>query len=135
MSSIVSWHSSPSTASSRRAADRMRTAKAASSTAAGRWRMTSRWTKPGTAGRSSVGRTRSFSAPPAAVGKLRAEPGGEIRVWGSTELIRTLAGHDLIDEYRLVYPLVLGTSKKLFSGGVPPTKLALVDTRSLPSEW
>jgi dihydrofolate reductase len=38
---------------------------------------------------------------PAAVEKLRAEPGGEIRVWGSTELIRTLAEHDLVDEYRL----------------------------------
>jgi dihydrofolate reductase len=45
---------------------------------------------------------------PAAVKKLRAKPGGEIRVWGSTKLIRTLAEHDLVDEYRLaVYPLVL----------------------------
>lgn len=32
---------------------------------------------------------------------MRAEPGGEIRVWGSTELIRTLPEHDLVDEYRL----------------------------------
>jgi len=55
---------------------------------------------------------------PAAVEKLRAEPGGEIRVWGSTQLIRTLAEHDLVDEYRLVlYPLVLGTGKKLFPTG------------------
>ncbi|MCU1414959.1 MAG: dihydrofolate reductase [Microbacteriaceae bacterium] len=36
---------------------------------------------------------------PAAVAKLRSEPGGEIRVWGSSVLIRTLAEHDLIDEY------------------------------------
>jgi dihydrofolate reductase len=71
---------------------------------------------------------------PAAVEKLRAEPGGEIRVWGSTKLIRTLAEHDLIDEYRLVvYPLVLGTGKKLFPDGFPLTRLALVDTRALPS--
>ena len=49
---------------------------------------------------------------PSAVEKLRAEPGGEIRVWGSTQLIKTLAEHDLIDEYRLfVYPLALGTGK------------------------
>lgn len=48
---------------------------------------------------------------PAAVEKLRAEPGGEIR-WGSTELIKTLARHDLVDEYRLaVYPLVLVTAR------------------------
>ncbi len=71
---------------------------------------------------------------PAAVQKLRGEPGGEIRVWGSTQLIRTLAEHDLVDEYRLVvYPLVLGTGKKLFSDGFTLTRLALVDTRALPS--
>jgi dihydrofolate reductase len=71
---------------------------------------------------------------PSAVKKLRAEPGGEIRVWGSTGLIRTLAAHDLIDEYRLaVYPLVLGTGKKLFSDGFALTRLALVETRALRS--
>jgi dihydrofolate reductase len=71
---------------------------------------------------------------PAAVQQLRAKPGGEIRVWGSTELIRTLAEHDLIDEYRLaVYPLVLGTGKKLFSAGFALTTLALVESRALRS--
>lgn len=71
---------------------------------------------------------------PAAVKKLRAEPGGEIRVWGSTELIKTLATNDLIDEYRLaVYPLVLGSGKKLFSDGTAPTRLGLVETRALQS--
>jgi dihydrofolate reductase len=71
---------------------------------------------------------------PAAVQELRAQPGGEIRVWGSTELIRTLARHDLVDEYRLVvYPLVLGTGKKLFSDGFTSTRLALAETRALPS--
>lgn len=71
---------------------------------------------------------------PAAVASLRDEPGGEIRVWGSTELIRTLAEHDLIDEYRLmVYPIVLGTGKKLFPEGFPRATLALVETRALAS--
>ena len=66
--------------------------------------------------------------------KLRAEPGGEIRVWGSTELIRTLAEHDLVDEYRLaVYPLVLGTGKKLFSDGFTLSRLTLAETRALQS--
>jgi dihydrofolate reductase len=70
----------------------------------------------------------------AEVRKLRAEPGGEIRVWGSTELVKTLAEHDLIDEYRLlVYPLVLGTGKKLFSEGFPLTRLTLAETRALTS--
>jgi dihydrofolate reductase len=71
---------------------------------------------------------------PAAVRKLRAQPGGEIRVWGSTVLIRTLAEHDLVDEYRLaVYPLVLGTGKKLFSDGFKLARLTLAETRALRS--
>jgi dihydrofolate reductase len=53
--------------------------------------------------------------------------------WGSTELVRTLAEHDVVDEYRLVvYPLVLGAGKKPFSDGFPLSRLALVETRALP---
>jgi dihydrofolate reductase len=71
---------------------------------------------------------------PGAVEKLRAQRGGEIRVWGSTGLIRTLAEHDLIDEYRLiVYPIVLGMGKKLFSEGFPLTRLTLAESQVLPS--
>ena len=71
---------------------------------------------------------------PAAVKKLRAEPGGEIRVWGSTQLIRTLAEHDLVDEYRLVlYPIVLGTGKKLFADGFAVARLTLAESRALRS--
>jgi dihydrofolate reductase len=70
----------------------------------------------------------------AAVEKLRVQPGGEIRVWGSTELVKTLAEHDQVDEYRLVvYPIVLGTGKKLFSDGFAATTLSLVETRALTS--
>ena len=71
---------------------------------------------------------------PAAVASLRKQPGGEIRVWGSTELIKTLAGHHLVDEYRLaVYPLVLGTGKKLFSDGFTLARFTLAETRALRS--
>ncbi|CAN5284713.1 dihydrofolate reductase family protein [Frigoribacterium sp. UYMn621] len=71
---------------------------------------------------------------PAAVRALRDQPGGEIRVWGSTGLIRTLAEHDLIDEYRLaVYPMVLGTGKKLFPEGFPRVSLSRAETRALES--
>ena len=71
---------------------------------------------------------------PAAVRKLRDEPGGEIRVWGSGELIRTLAEHDLIDEYRLAaYPIVLGTGKKLFADGFPAARFTVAGTRALKS--
>lgn len=69
-----------------------------------------------------------------AVEKLRREQSGEIRVWGSTQLIRTLAEHDLIDEYRLlVYPIVLGTGKKLFSDGFAPATFRLDSSRALKS--
>lgn len=71
---------------------------------------------------------------PGAVEKLRAKPGGEIRVWGSTELTRTLAEHDLVDECRLVvYPIVLGSGKRMFSDGFALTRLTLADTRALRS--
>lgn len=62
-------------------------------------------------------------------------PGAEVRVWGGgTQLIRTLAEHDLIDEYRpAVYPLVLGTGKKLFVDGFVLAKLTLVEPRALQS--
>jgi dihydrofolate reductase len=71
---------------------------------------------------------------PAAVRDLRAEHTGEIHVWGSTELVTTLAEHALIDEYRLaVYPLVLGSGRKLFSDGFTTSEFALVDNRPLPS--
>jgi dihydrofolate reductase len=71
---------------------------------------------------------------PGAVRSIRVEAGGEIRVWGSTQLIRTLAEHDLIDEYRLVqYPIILGTGKKLFPEGFPSSTLVLADSTALPS--
>ncbi|ROQ36501.1 dihydrofolate reductase [Frondihabitans sp. PhB188] len=71
---------------------------------------------------------------PAEVRRVRDETDGELRVWGSTRLIRTLAEHDLVDEYRLVtYPVVLGTGKRLFSDGFPVTRLAQGEVRVLPS--
>ncbi|WBU38001.1 dihydrofolate reductase family protein [Homoserinibacter sp. YIM 151385] len=71
---------------------------------------------------------------PVAVARLREQPGGEIRVWGSTELVRTLAEHDLVDEYRLLtYPLVLGTGKRLFAEGFPFRRMTLVESRTLAS--
>lgn len=71
---------------------------------------------------------------PGAVRRLRDEPGGEIRIWGSTRLVHTLAEADLIDEYRLMtYPLVLGAGKRLFPEGFPRTPLELVEARTLAS--
>src|SRR5205814_8547798 len=50
---------------------------------------------------------------------LKAQPGKNIAIDGSSVLVHTLAEHDLIDEYSLlVYPVVLGSGKKLFPEGL-----------------
>ncbi|MPZ83981.1 MAG: dihydrofolate reductase [Actinophytocola sp.] len=69
----------------------------------------------------------------AAVAKLREQQGGEIHVMGSGDLVQTLIRHDLVDEYRLmIFPVVLGTGKKLFAEGAVPTALELVESRTTP---
>jgi dihydrofolate reductase len=66
---------------------------------------------------------------PAAVAELKARDLGELVVIGSLDLARTLIAHDLVDEYRLlVYPLVLGSGKRLFADGTVPAGLSLVST-------
>jgi dihydrofolate reductase len=50
--------------------------------------------------------------------KLKKQPGKHILLFGSADLLHTLRQHDLIDEYRfLVYPIILGTGKRLFKDG------------------
>jgi dihydrofolate reductase len=66
----------------------------------------------------------------ARVAKLKEEAGPEIQVHGSGDLIQTLLRHELVDEYRLwVFPVVLGSGKRLFADGAPPAGLTLVDCK------
>jgi len=51
-------------------------------------------------------------------------------VHGSANLIQTLLRHDLVDQYRLwVFPLVIGSGKRLFSDGTIPSGLKLVNSK------
>jgi dihydrofolate reductase len=60
---------------------------------------------------------------------LKQEDGPELQVHGSGNLIQTLLRHNLVDQYRLwVFPLVIGSGKRLFSDGTIPSGLKLVDS-------
>jgi dihydrofolate reductase len=64
---------------------------------------------------------------------LKAQPGKNIGIDGSSVLVHTLAQHDLIDEYSLlVYPVALGGGKQLFADGVR-CNLHLIEARAFPS--
>ncbi len=59
---------------------------------------------------------------------LKNSDGRDIQVWGSAELVQLLLTHDLVDELWLkIYPLTLGTGKKLFTNGAMPTAFTLVE--------
>lgn len=65
------------------------------------------------------------------VAKLKEQPGGDISVLGSGNLVRTLTEHDLVDVYSIaVYPIVLGSGKRLFPDDGQLRRLRLVDSEA-----
>jgi dihydrofolate reductase len=61
--------------------------------------------------------------------ELKRQPGKDVLVFGSTDLVNTLIQHDLIDEYRLmVFPVVVGKGKRLLRDGTDTKILELVGT-------
>jgi len=66
----------------------------------------------------------------ARVAELKDEPGGNISVLGSGELVQALIGADLVDVYFLsVSPIVLGSGKRLFRDAADVRRLSLVDCK------
>jgi dihydrofolate reductase len=67
-----------------------------------------------------------------AVSKLRQGPDGTIVVHGSAQLVQTLLEHDLVDELRLmVFPVVLGSGKRIFGETSDRKRLRLADSRTV----
>jgi dihydrofolate reductase len=64
------------------------------------------------------------------IAALKQEDGPELQVHGSANLIQTLLRHHLVDQYRLwVFPVVIGSGKRLFAEGTTPAGLKLVDSK------
>jgi dihydrofolate reductase len=63
--------------------------------------------------------------------ELKEQIGPELQIYGSGNLIQTLMKHDLIDEFRLkIFPITLGTGKRLFSDGTIAAGFKLVDSKT-----
>jgi dihydrofolate reductase len=64
-----------------------------------------------------------------AIAELKQGDGPELQVHGSGNLVQTLMRNTLVDEYRLwVFPVTLGSGKRLFADGTVPAALRLVDS-------
>jgi len=66
--------------------------------------------------------------------RLKQEPGKDILVYGSGDLVNALMEYGLVDEYRLmVFPIVVGSGKHLLEDGIDTTVLKLADTKTFGS--
>lgn len=68
------------------------------------------------------------------VAELKQQPGPDLHVWGSGNLLQTLIQQDLVDTFWLmIYPLTLGAGKHLFAGGAIPAAFHVTDGIVTPS--
>lgn len=66
--------------------------------------------------------------------KLRAEEGPDLYVYGSGNMVQTLLKDDLVDELWLkIFPITLGSGKRLFGEGTIPVGFKLIETKTSPS--
>ena len=67
------------------------------------------------------------------VSKIKGQPGLDLHVWGSGNLLQTLIKHDLVDVFWLmIYPITLGGGKRLFSDGTIPAAFKLTESTATP---
>jgi dihydrofolate reductase len=67
------------------------------------------------------------------VAQIKQQPGPDLHVWGSGDLIQTLIQHDLVDAFWLMhYPLTLGGGKRLFAGGTIPAAFKVTESTVTP---
>jgi dihydrofolate reductase len=67
------------------------------------------------------------------VSKLKHQPGPDLHVYGSGNLLQTLIRHDLVDAFWLkIYPLTLGRGKRLFAEGTIPAAFTVTDSNVTP---
>ena len=66
--------------------------------------------------------------------RIKAQDGSDVILAGSSTLTSTLLEHGIADEVLLVvYPVLLGTGKRIFAEGTPPRSFDLVSTKAMPS--
>lgn len=68
------------------------------------------------------------------VGKLKAQEGPNLHVYGSSDLLQTLIKHDLVDEFWLkILPITLGSGKRLFAEGTIPVAFKVTESVVTPT--
>ena len=67
------------------------------------------------------------------VSQLKQQPGPDLHVYGSANLLQTLLKHDLVDAFWLkIYPLTLGSGKRLFAEGTIPAAFKVTESQISP---
>ena len=68
------------------------------------------------------------------VTKIKQQPGPDLHVWGSANLLQTLIKHDLVDAFWLmIYPITLGVGKRLFADGTIPAAFKVTESKVTPN--
>jgi dihydrofolate reductase len=71
---------------------------------------------------------------PKKVAEIKQQPGPDLNVWGSGNLMQTLLKHDLVDVFWLmIYPITLGAGKRLFAGGTMPAAFKVTESQVTPN--